>query len=73
MPISFIFSHSENFVQLSFEQLDALVDPFWHLRIRADTAATAHLKVDFGLLSRIMTAGMFSFYKFEFCSAVAYK
>ena len=64
---------AESVVQLSFEQLDALGDPFWHLCIRADTVATAHLKFDFGLLSTIMTAGVFSSYKFELCSAVAFK
>ena len=47
---------AESVVQLSFEQLDALGDPFRHLHIRADTVATAHLKFDFGLLSTIMTA-----------------
>ena len=64
---------AESVVQLSFEQLDALGDPFWHLRIRAETVATAHLKFNFGLLSTIMTARGFSSHKFVLCSAVACK
>ena len=64
---------AESVFQLSFEQLDAFGDPFWHLRIRADTVATAQLRSNFGLLSTIMTAGVFLSYQFVFCSAVAFK
>ena len=63
---------AESVFQLSFEQLDALGDPFLHLRIRADSVATAHLRFYLGLLRTIMTAGVFSFYKFMFCSVVAF-